>query len=532
MAPGSTTKKERNKRKDDYGSSPQDIRFFIFLETRIGDFGFASAYRPGHGGSHYACGSGAKDRKYLDQLDIEPFPMQMTATLTDTIVALSTPAGVGAIALVRLSGPQAVEIVSRVFVSRSPLSDAASHTAHFGTIRDGGRVLDEVVATVFRAPHSYTGQDVVEVACHGSLFIQQQLLELFVRGGARLALGGEFTKRAFLNGKMDLSQAEAVADLIASESYAAHAAAIHQMRGGYSERIARLREELLEFVSLIELELDFSDQDVEFADRSRLETLLGRIDDTVGELSDSFSLGNAIKNGIPVVIAGDPNVGKSTLLNALLGEEKAIVSPIAGTTRDAIEDRITISGVVFRFIDTAGLRSTDDTVERLGIERACRKIGQAEVVIYVMDATAPQSLREARFREFQAQWPGKRFVPVLNKVDQADISLSGDVPGGAVVPISARTGFGLEVLRKRLTDFVDWGQVSDRTIVTNARHYDALVRAGAAIRSVRSGLQQGISGDLLAVDIRDAISCLSEITGDITEDDVLGSIFSKFCIGK
>lgn len=458
--------------------------------------------------------------------------MQMTDTLSDTIVALSTPAGVGAIALVRLSGPRAVEIVSRVFSSPGVLSAAASHTAHFGTICDGERMLDEVVATVFRAPHSYTGQDVVEVACHGSLYIQQQLLELFVRGGARLALGGEFTKRAFLNGKMDLSQAEAVADLIASESRAAHATALNQMRGGYSERIVQLREELLEFVALIELELDFSDQDVEFADRSRLEALLGRISDTVGELSDSFSLGNAIKNGVPVVIAGDPNVGKSTLLNALLGEEKAIVSPIAGTTRDTIEDRVAISGVVFRFIDTAGLRSTDDAVERLGIERACRKIEQSAVVIYVMDATAPQPLCEARFREFQAEWPGKRFVAVLNKVDQVQGSFSGAVSGVSVVPISARTGFGLEVLRKRLTDFVDGGQVSDRTIVTNARHYDALVRAGEAIRSVREGLQQGLSGDLLAVDMREAISCLSEITGDITQEDVLCSIFSKFCIGK
>ena len=457
--------------------------------------------------------------------------MQMIDSLSDTIVALSTPGGVGAIALVRLSGPQAVEIVSQVFASRSDLRTAQSHTAHFGQVYDGDRILDEVVVTLFRGPHSYTGQDVVEVACHGSLFIQQHLLELFVRRGARLATGGEFTKRAFLNGKMDLSQAEAVADLIASESYAAHATAVSQMRGGYSRRIAQLREQLLDFAALIELELDFSDQDVEFADRSRLEALLSAVEAALSELSDSFSLGNAIKNGIPVTIAGDPNVGKSTLLNALLGEEKAIVSPIAGTTRDTIEDSITISGFVFRFIDTAGLRSTDDTVERLGIERACQKIEQASVVIYVLDATLDAAARKARLDEFRSRWPDKRCVVVLNKIDER----AGEVPtdeSESWIPISARTGFGLDALRERLTRFVDWGQVSDRTIVTNARHYDALVRAMQAVDCVKRGLADGLSGDLLSVDIRSAISCLSEITGDITNEDVLGAIFSKFCIGK
>ncbi len=451
-------------------------------------------------------------------------------TFNDTIAALSTPAGVGAIALVRLSGPDAVQIVSGVFSGRSDLREVASHTAHFGTVFDGEDILDEVVATVFRAPHSYTGEDVVEIACHGSLFIQQRLLELLVRRGARLATGGEFTKRAFLNGRMDLSQAEAVADLIASESYAAHATAVSQMRGGYSRRIAGLRDQLLEFASLVELELDFSDQDVEFADRSRLSALLSEVRGTLQQLADSFSLGNAIRNGIPVAIAGEPNVGKSTLLNALLGEEKAIVSPIAGTTRDTIEDRITISGFVFRFIDTAGLRSTDDTVERMGIERAYHKIGQASVVICVLDATDFPPERQQRFFAFRDKYRDKRLLVVWNKVDELSGALPVDIPGA--LSISARTGFGLDALRQRLTDFVGQGEVSDRTIVTNARHYDALVRALHSIDCVETGLSNGLSGDLLAVDLRQAIDALAEITGDITDDDILGSIFSKFCVGK
>ena len=451
-------------------------------------------------------------------------------TFNDTIAALSTPAGVGAIALVRLSGPDAVQIVSGVFSGRSDLREVASHTAHFGTIFDGEDILDEVVATVFRAPHSYTGEDVVEIACHGSLFIQQRLLELLVRRGARLATGGEFTKRAFLNGRMDLSQAEAVADLIASESYAAHATAISQMRGGYSQRISGLRDQLLEFASLVELELDFSDQDVEFADRTRLSALLSEVRGTLRQLADSFSLGNVIRNGIPVAIAGEPNVGKSTLLNALLGEEKALVSPIAGTTRDTIEDRITISGFVFRFIDTAGLRSTDDTVERMGIERAYHKIEQASVVICVLDATDFPLERQQRFFAFRDKYRDKRLLVVWNKVDELSGALPVDIPGA--LSISARTGFGLDALRQRLTDFVGQGEISDRTIVTNARHYDALVRALHSIDDVEAGLSNGLSGDLLAIDLRQAIDALAEITGDITDDDILGSIFSKFCIGK
>ena len=367
--------------------------------------------------------------------------------------------------------------------------------------------------TVFRAPHSYTGEDVVEIACHGSLFIQQRLLELLVRRGARLATGGEFTKRAFLNGRMDLSQAEAVADLIESESYAAHATAISQMRGGYSQRISGLRDQLLEFASLVELELDFSDQDVEFADRTRLSALLSEVRGTLRQLADSFSLGNVIRNGIPVAIAGEPNVGKSTLLNALLGE-----------------DRITISGFVFRFIDTAGLRSTDDTVERMGIERAYHKIEQASVVICVLDATDFPLERQQRFFAFRDKYRDKRLLVVWNKVDELSGALPVDIPG--VLSISARTGFGLDALRQRLTDFVGQGEVSDRTIVTNARHYDALVRALHSIDDVEAGLSNELSGDLLAIDLRQAIDALAEITGDITDDDILGSIFSKFCIGK
>ena len=318
----------------------------------------------------------------------------------DTIAALSTAAGVGAIAVVRLSGPQALSIADSVFSGKTKLTASASHTAHYGTVSDGQDVLDEVVVTVFRAPNSYTGEDIVELSTHGSLFIQQGLLELLIRRGARMATAGEFTKRAFLNGKMDLSQAEAVADLIESESYAAHATAMQQMRGGYSKEIASLRERLIEFAALVELELDFSDQDVEFADRERLRELLFGIRKMLRGLIDSFSLGNAIKNGIPVTIAGAPNVGKSTLLNALLGEERAIVSHIPGTTRDAIEDRITISGLSFRFIDTAGLRSTDDFVEKIGIERAYQKIEESAIVIYMADATGNPENELSSFLSF------------------------------------------------------------------------------------------------------------------------------------
>ena len=448
----------------------------------------------------------------------------------DTIAALSSPAGMGAIALVRLSGPEALEVADSVFSGRVKLAACNSHTAHFGTVSDANDVLDEVVATVFRAPHSYTGEDVVEFSCHGSVFIQQGLLELLIRRGARMATAGEFTKRAFLNGRMDLSQAEAVADLIESESYAAHATAMSQVRGGYSAKIAGLREELIEFASLIELELDFSDQDVEFADRGRLLELLAGIRATLQDLADSFSLGNVIKNGVPVTIAGAPNVGKSTLLNALLGEERAIVSHIAGTTRDVIEDKITISGLCFRFIDTAGLRQTEDVVEKIGIERAYRKIDEASVIIYLLDAERLSRGELDDMREFIRRYGERKVLVVLNKIDRADGEFF-DLPEGAL-KISARSGLGLDALRERLVDRVQVGDISDRVIVTNVRHYEALRRSLVSVGAVEAGLAGGVPGDLLAIDLREAISCMEEVTGRIGDQDVLEAIFSRFCIGK
>lgn len=449
---------------------------------------------------------------------------------SDTIAALSTAAGVGAIAVARLSGPEALSIADSIFSGKTKLAAAASHTAHYGTVFDGQDVLDEVVATVFRAPNSYTGEDIVEFSTHGSLFIQQGLLELLIRRGARMATAGEFTKRAFLNGKMDLSQAEAVADLIESESYAAHATAMQQMRGGYSKEIASLRERLIEFAALIELELDFSDQDVEFADRTRLRELLSGIRATLRGLIDSFSLGNVIKNGIPVTIAGAPNVGKSTLLNALLGEERAIVSHIPGTTRDAIEDRITISGLSFRFIDTAGLRSTDDFVEKIGIERAYQKIDESAIVIYMADAMGDPENERDSLRSFLKLYPEKRVVVALNKTDENPQGIPGFPPDA--VRISARTGYGLDALRNRVIGFISVEDMSGKVIVTNARHYQALLRAEGAVEAVERGLSEGIPGDLLAVDIRNATYWMSEISGVITDQNVLHLIFSRFCIGK
>lgn len=450
----------------------------------------------------------------------------------DTIAALSTPAGMGAISVIRISGPEALQIAGKVFVSPSgkSLSAAATHTAHFGTVMDGDSAIDEVIATVFRAPKSFTGEDTVEFSCHGSVFIQQQMLQLLVRRGARMAMAGEFTKRAFLNGRMDLSQAEAVADLIESESYASHATAMNQMRGGYSGKIASLKNSLTDFAALLELELDFSDQDVEFADRTRLTALVHEIKSLTRSLADSFSVGNAIKNGIPVSIIGAPNVGKSTLLNALLGEEKAIVSHIPGTTRDSIEDRITISGLSFRFIDTAGLRDTDDFVEKIGIERTYKKIDEASVIIYLLDAGRVSASDMDTVTVLKKKYPDKHFIVAANKSDE----YGGDFfdSFSDVLMISALTGDGLDELREKIVGFVNIGDVSDRIIVTNARHYEALVNACSSLENVESGLSNGFSADLLAVDVRDAISHLGEITGDISSDDILGAIFSRFCIGK
>ena len=450
----------------------------------------------------------------------------------DTIVAPSTPPGQGAIAVIRLSGDEAISIVNSVF-SGKDLSQQSSHTLHFGTVRHNSTIIDEVVVGLFVAPHSFTKEDVVEVSCHGSSFIIQQLLQLFVARGARLATPGEFTKRAFLRGRFDLAQAEAVADLIAAESQEAHRAAMQQMRGGFSQKINHLREELVRFASLIELELDFSEEDVEFADRQQLKELVLGIQRVVTELIASFAAGNVIKNGLPVVIAGKPNAGKSTLLNALLNEEKAIVSEIPGTTRDVIEDEITLDGIRVRFIDTAGIRETADQVEALGVQRTHEKLQQAAVILYLVDLAndTPDSFRKEEEWLLQV---GKPFIVVGNKIDQASSAWLEVLENrNDLVSVSAQRKLNLDGLRNRLTEFLAQRQVSaEGTVVTNVRHHSSLLHTQAALRSTLEGLDNGITHDFLAQDIRHALYHLGAITGQITNDDLLDNIFSKFCIGK
>lgn len=463
--------------------------------------------------------------------------------LQETIVALATPAGAGAIAVIRLSGPQAIEIASGLFrsVSGKDLAAQATHTVHLGHIVDGTREIDEVLATIFKNPQSYTGDDVVEFSCHGSNYIQQEIIQLCVRQGCRMAQPGEFTLRAFLNGKMDLSQAEAVADLIASDSAASHQLAMQQMRGGFSNEINQLRQELLNFASLIELELDFAEEDVEFANREEFQNLITRITQVLKGLIDSFATGNVLKNGIPVAIVGEPNVGKSTLLNALLNEERAIVSDIAGTTRDTIEDEISIGGVGFRFIDTAGIRETEDVIEGLGIKKTFEKMEAAQVVVFLIDgsqlATDKDRLEDTErdIRKVQERFPQKQIVVLLNKIDQLDNNridgLKKQIP--ELLPISAKTGQGVQQLKDQLLEFVNTGALrNNETIVTNSRHYDALLKALQEIQKVQQGIDTGLSGDLLAIDIRQALYHFGEITGEITNDDLLGNIFANFCIGK
>ncbi|WP_426430167.1 tRNA uridine-5-carboxymethylaminomethyl(34) synthesis GTPase MnmE [Winogradskyella sp. HB-48] len=458
----------------------------------------------------------------------------------DTIVALATPAGSGAIAIIRLSGKDAIAIVSSVFksVSGKTLQNQKTHTIHLGHIVDGNKTLDEVLVYVFKNPNSYTGEDVIEVSCHGSLYIQQEIIQLFLRKGCRMATAGEFTLRAFLNGKLDLSQAEAVADLINSDSEASHQIAMQQMRGGFSSEIAKLREELLNFASLIELELDFAEEDVEFADRTQFKALIERITFVLKRLIDSFAVGNVIKNGIPVAIVGEPNVGKSTLLNALLNEERAIVSEIAGTTRDTIEDEISIGGIGFRFIDTAGIRETKDVVESIGIKKTFEKIEQSQVTIYLFDASkAIDSLEEVRIEieKIRNKYPQKPLLVIANKIDLLDdIQLANiNTTIADVLLLSAKTGFGVEQLTNSLLNLINTGALrNNETIVTNARHYDALLKAFEEIQKVKHGLDTDLSGDLLAIDIRQALYHFGEITGEITNDDLLGNIFANFCIGK
>ena len=462
-------------------------------------------------------------------------------THQDTIIALATASGAGAIAVLRVSGPEALTISNTLFKSihNKDLLNQPTHTVHLGHIVDGDRILDEVLVSIFKNPQSYTGEDVVEISCHGSSYIQQEILQVFIRKGCRAAEAGEFTLRAFLNGKMDLSQAEAVADLIASDSAAAHQIALQQMRGGFSSEIKNLREELLNFASLIELELDFSEEDVAFADRKQFEDLLHRIVNVLKYLMDSFATGNVIKNGVPISIVGAPNVGKSTLLNALLNEDKAIVSNIAGTTRDAIEDELIIEGIKFRFIDTAGIRQTDDTVESIGIEKTFAKMAQSQVIIQLLDASSISKANAtdvlSSVAETKAQYPEKEMLVVLNKMDLADKTLVSKIfsEQNPLLQMSAKTGEGVELLKTKLLDLVQTGQLRNNdTIITNARHYNALRLALENIQNVQEGLQTGLSGDLLAIDIREALYHFGRITGEISTDDLLGNIFANFCIGK
>ncbi|MGB2685390.1 MAG: tRNA uridine-5-carboxymethylaminomethyl(34) synthesis GTPase MnmE, partial [Olleya sp.] len=458
----------------------------------------------------------------------------------DTIVALATASGAGAVAIIRLSGKDAIAIADRCFESvksNKTLLNQKTHTIHLGHIVDDKRTIDQVLVSVFKNPNSYTGEDVVEVSCHGSIYIQQEIIQLFLRNGCRMANAGEFTLRSFLNGKLDLSQAEAVADLISSDNEASHQIAMQQMRGGFSSEIAKLRAELMNFASLIELELDFAEEDVEFADRTQFQALVEKITFVLKRLIDSFAVGNVIKNGIPVAIVGEPNVGKSTLLNALLNEERAIVSDIAGTTRDTIEDELVIDGIGFRFIDTAGIRETKDVVESIGIKKTFEKMEQAQVVVLLFSAeefkTESKRLK-VEIEKIKNRFPLKPLLIIANKVDTLNTEELDrlKLQFENVHLLSAKSGLGVEELKAKLIGFVNTGALrNNETIVTNTRHYDSLLKAFEEIQKVKYGLESGLSGDLLAIDIRQALYHFGEITGEITSDDLLGNIFANFCIG-
>lgn len=495
--------------------------------------------------------------------------------LSDTIVALATPPGVGAIGVIRLSGPQAIAITDRIFKGKI-LARQPSHTAHFGRIESpDGQAIDEVLATVFHEKKSYTGQETVEISCHGSSFIQQRIVELCLQQGARMAQPGEYTLRAFLNGKLDLSQAEAVADLIASETEAAHAVALNQLRGGFKKEIQLLREELIHFASMVELELDFGEEDVAFADRNELANLVKKIRLHLEPLIASFALGNALKSGISTVIAGRPNAGKSTLLNALLNEERAIVSDIPGTTRDTIEEVVNIKGIQFRLVDTAGIREAQDAIEVLGVQRTMEKIEQAAIVVYVWDVAGGMTLQDV-YQDLRAlifgheeteNQPARTTMPgyivVCNKMDRNPLfctewlldpcmpaihpyllgpeqPVPPQLSADSIIPVSAKNEMNVEFLKEKLFSVAvgghdgesAWLGKSETTIVTNARHHDALRRADAALNDVLLALALGLTGDLIAQDIRRSLLCLGEISGEIGVEDLLENIFSKFCIGK
>jgi tRNA modification GTPase len=458
--------------------------------------------------------------------------------MDDTIMALATASGAGAIAVIRISGKEAFIISDKVFRAKGKktVSEAESHTIIFGDIVDEEELVDEVLVSVFRNPKSFTGENSVEISCHGSVFIQKRILNLLSKNGCRMAKPGEYTMRAFLNRKMDLSQAEAVADLIASSSEAAHKVAMHQMRGGFSSELKVLREELIHFASLIELELDFAEEDVEFADRRQMVELINRIITTIDRLIGSFELGNVIKEGVQVAIIGEPNAGKSTLLNALLNEERAIVSDIAGTTRDTVEDELVIEGIRYRFVDTAGIRQTTDTIESLGIERTMQKVEQADVVMFLFDASTytldqlRAEIDELKSRKADLE---SRLILVANKTDKTSEKVESKFEGFNTTSISAKEKTGIEELKSRLTEFVNTAALEEnQIIVTNTRHIEALNGARKSLQEVLQGFDNQMSGDLVAIDIRRSLFYLGEITGEITTDDLLGNIFSKFCIGK
>jgi tRNA modification GTPase len=448
----------------------------------------------------------------------------------DTIIALATPPGVGALGVIRLSGPESIRVVNGFFPSKD-LEKQATHTLHVGWLIKEGQRIDEVVVSLYKAPKSYTGEEVVEISGHGSPYVLQQIIDLFVHAGIRMAKPGEFTLRAFLNAKMDLAQAEAVADVIASQTEAAHRTSLHQMRGGFSKTLAFLRDQLIQFGALIELELDFATEDVEFADRDKLVGLLRLLQQHVGELLQSFKLGNVIKSGVQVAIIGKPNAGKSTLLNQLLNENRAIVSEIAGTTRDTIEETLNIEGILFRLIDTAGIREhTIDTIEVIGIEKSLEKMEQADLVLYLFDVQteSPFDLMETLNWLKQS---GKHYLLVGNKADMMKAGF--DPMDEQVLPIAAKTGDGIDVLKQKMVDWVLAGRhLKEDTIVTNARHYQALLEVDRSLADIDAGIKENRSGDLLALDIRRCLHYLGEITGQITNEDQLDYIFSKFCIGK
>jgi tRNA modification GTPase len=468
------------------------------------------------------------------------YPRTKKMLYNDSIVALATPSGAGAIAIIRISGEDAITIGNSVFqsIKGKDLTRQKSHTLHLGHVMDNQKTLDEVLVSIFKGPHSYTGENTIEISCHGSTYIQQQIIQLLLRKGCRMANPGEFTLRAFLNGKLDLSQAEAVADLISSDNEASHQIAMQQMRGGFSNEIAKLREELLNFASLIELELDFAEEDVEFADRTQFHELLNRIEFVLKRLIDSFAVGNVIKNGIPVAIVGEPNVGKSTLLNTLLNEERAIVSHIAGTTRDTIEDELVIGGIGFRFIDTAGIRETEDVVESIGIRKTFEKIEQAQVVVFLFDSSEfkVSGLKlKVELEKIRNQFPLKPLVIIGNKADKLDESekakIKSEIP--TIMLLSAKENIGVEELKNQLLSFVNTGALrNNETIVTNTRHYDSLLKALDEIQKVKYGLETHLSSDLMAIDIKEALYHFGMITGQVTNDELLGNIFANFCIGK